>query len=89
MHSIKIYKVDTDIPVCKISENRQTGDLTVPNFDTFDQSHFGDLNGGYIVGATPFALQTQRLANVEFDVVLFDEASQVTLPTGNYGHVGW
>lgn len=81
----KIYKVDTDIPVCKIGENRQTGDLTVPNFDTFDQSHFGDLNGGYIVGATPFALQTQRLANVEFDVVLFDEASQVTLPLAIMG----
>ena len=81
----KIYKVDPDIPVCKIGENRHKGDLTVPNFDTFDQSHFGDMNGGYIVGATPFALQTQRLANVEFDVVLFDEASQVTLPLAIMG----
>jgi len=81
----KIFKVDPDIPVCKIGENRHTGDLTVPIFDTFDQSHFGDLHGGYIIGATPFALQTQRLANVEFDVVLFDEASQVTLPLAIMG----
>jgi DNA replication ATP-dependent helicase Dna2 len=81
----KIPKVDEGISVCKIGENRHTSDLAVPNFDTFDQSGFGDLNGGYVVGATPFALQTQRLANVEFDVVLFDEASQVTLPLAIMG----
>jgi DNA replication ATP-dependent helicase Dna2 len=57
----------------------------VPNFDNFDQSGFGDLSAGYIVGATPFALQTRRLANVEFDVVLFDEASQITLPLAIMG----
>jgi len=81
----KIPKVDESIPVCKIGEKRHTADLTVPNFETFDQSQFLDLNGGYVIGATPFALQTQRLANVEFDVVLFDEASQVTLPLAIMG----
>jgi DNA replication ATP-dependent helicase Dna2 len=81
----KIPNVDDSIPVCKIGEGRHIGDLHVPNFETFDQSRFGDLNGGYVVGATPFALQTQRLANVEFDVVLFDEASQVTLPLAIMG----
>jgi DNA replication ATP-dependent helicase Dna2 len=81
----KIPKVDESIPVCKIGQSRMTDDLAVPNFETFDQSQFGDLNGGYVVGATPFALQTQRLANVEFDVVLFDEASQVTLPLAIMG----
>lgn len=81
----KIYKVDNKIPVCKIGQSRVAGDLDVPNFETFDESHFGDLSGGYIIGATPFALQTQRLTNVEFDVVLFDEASQVTLPLAIMG----
>ncbi len=81
----KIPQVDDSLPVCKIGEARQAGDLVVPNFTTFDESHFADLSGGYIVGATPFALQTQRLANVEFDVVLFDEASQVTLPLAIMG----
>jgi DNA replication ATP-dependent helicase Dna2 len=81
----KIPKVDDGIYVCKIGENRHTSDLVVPNFETFDQSGFGDLNGGYVVGATPFALQTQRLANVEFDAILFDEASQVTLPLAIMG----
>ena len=81
----KISKVDANIPVCKIGEERHAGDLQVPNFETFDQSRFGENKGGYVVGATPFALQSKRLANVEFDVVLFDEASQITLPLAIMG----
>ena len=76
----KIPHLDEDIPVCKIGDERLTGDLQVPNFDRFSVSRFGEINGGYVIGATPFALQSSRLANVEFDVVLFDEASQITLP---------
>jgi DNA replication ATP-dependent helicase Dna2 len=81
----KIPVVDADIPVCKIGEPRHAGDLNVPNHATFDDSRFGELSGGYVIGATPFALQSQRLANVEFDVVLFDEASQITLPLAIMG----
>ena len=81
----KIPKVDDSLTVCKIGESRHISDLDVPNFENFDQSHFGDLINGYIIGATPFSLQTQRLSNVEFDVVLFDEASQVTLPLAIMG----
>jgi DNA replication ATP-dependent helicase Dna2 len=81
----KIPKIDEELVVCKIGAGRHISDLEVPNFENFDQSQFGNLNHGYIVGATTFALQTQRLANVEFDVVLFDEASQVTLPLAIMG----
>jgi len=81
----KIPQVDANLPVCKIGEERLTGDLNVPNFETFDQSHFAEKSGGDVVGATPFALQSQRLANVEFDVVLFDEVSQITLPLAIMG----
>jgi DNA replication ATP-dependent helicase Dna2 len=81
----KIPQVDPSIQVCKIGEARHAADLQVPNFEQFEQSHFGEQSGGYVVGATPFALQTQRLANVEFDVVLFDEASQITLPLAIMG----
>jgi len=37
-------------------------------------------NDGYVVGATPFATCTQRLEQFEFDAIIFDEASQVTVP---------
>jgi DNA replication ATP-dependent helicase Dna2 len=81
----KIPQVDDSIPVCKIGQGRHAGDLDVPNFERFDQSRFGENSGGYVIGATPFALQSRRLSGVEFDVVLFDEASQLTLPLAIMG----
>ena len=36
--------------------------------------------GGYVVGATPFATCSTRLQGCAFDTVIFDEASQVTVP---------
>lgn len=81
----KIPKVDSAIPVCKIGEGRHSDDLDVPNFETFASSRFGENSGGYVIGATPFALQSRRLSGVEFDVVLFDEASQITLPLAIMG----
>lgn len=35
---------------------------------------------GYVMGATPFATCTDRLSSYQFDTIIFDEASQVTLP---------
>ncbi len=35
---------------------------------------------GYVVGATPFAAAGERLKNYEFDTLLVDEASQMTVP---------
>jgi DNA replication ATP-dependent helicase Dna2 len=81
----KIPEVDSAIPVCKIGEGRHIDDLEVPNYKTFASSRFGENSGGYVVGATPFALQSRRLSGVEFDVVLFDEASQITLPLAIMG----
>lgn len=81
----KIPKVDSAIPVCKIGEGRHSDDLDVPNFETFASSRFGENSGGYVIGATPFALQSRRLSGVEFDVVLFDEASQIMLPLAIMG----
>lgn len=81
----KVPQVGDSIPVCKIGEGRHAGDLDVPNFERFDQSRFGENSGGYVIGATPFALQSRRLSGVEFDVALFDEASQITLPLAIMG----
>ena len=36
-------------------------------------------DGGYVIGATPFATCNARLEHCEFDTVIFDEASQVTV----------
>jgi len=81
----KILQVDENIAVCKIGPTQNNDDLNVPGFESFDESHFGNIHEGYVIGATPFAVQTERLSNVEFDVVLFDEASQVTLPLAIMG----
>lgn len=82
----KINQVDPQIPICKVGVEHGLDDLgDISNFKNFSTSGFGDLNGGYVIGATPFTLQTQRLAGVEFDVVLFDEASQITLPLAIMG----
>jgi DNA replication ATP-dependent helicase Dna2 len=84
----KIADLDMDVPVCKIGSEKQAGDLRVENFENFMESAYGDRPGGYIIGATPFCRMSQRLANVEFDVVIFDEASQVTLPLAIMGMLG-
>jgi DNA replication ATP-dependent helicase Dna2 len=81
----KIASVDDLLAVCKIGDHHQGDEVTVENYSSFMESSFGEIQGGYIVGATPFALQTNRLSNVDFDVVLIDEASQVTLPLAIMG----
>lgn len=81
----KIAQVNPNIAVCKIGHQRHIEDLKTPCYESFQESGFNEYNHGYVIGATPFSVQSQRLANVEFDVVLFDEASQVTLPLAIMG----
>ncbi len=81
----KIYSVDSALPVCKIGLESRAGDLKIKNYENFILSGFDQLTGGYAVGATPFALRSNRLSGVEFDVILFDESSQITLPLAIMG----
>ena len=81
----KIYLVDSALPVCKIGIESRAGDLKVKNYENFVLSGFDELRGGYAVGATPFALQSNRLSGIEFDVIIFDESSQITLPLAIMG----
>ena len=75
----------TAVPTCKIGHPSHADDLRVDNFESFADAGFGRLRSGYVVGATPFATRTSRLSDVEFDTVIFDEASQITLPLAVLG----
>jgi DNA replication ATP-dependent helicase Dna2 len=46
----------------------------------FRELSFAKDAGGYVIAATPFALRSARLAGKDFDTVIIDEASQVTVP---------
>jgi DNA replication ATP-dependent helicase Dna2 len=76
----------TPVSFCKIGREARADDLDgVDNYETFELSPLTELSGSYIIGATPFATRTQRLSGVEFDTVIFDEASQITLPLAVMG----
>jgi DNA replication ATP-dependent helicase Dna2 len=80
LHELSLRHDDTPATVVKIGHPARASDLLVENFPTFDSSPLPDLSGGYIVGATPFATRSSRLRGAAFDTVIFDEASQITLP---------
>jgi DNA replication ATP-dependent helicase Dna2 len=53
----------------------------VENYERYGDSPFVEFEEeGYALGATPFAGQTSRLEGATFDTVIFDEASQITVP---------
>jgi DNA replication ATP-dependent helicase Dna2 len=81
----QIYQLDPALPICKIGQESASRNLQPPNYRYFAEVEFAYSEHGYIVGATPFATQSQRLGNVEFDVIVFDEASQITLPLAMMG----
>ena len=81
----KLAEVAPDVPAIKIGQSIQAEDLRVENVEHFNTSPMADLEKGYVIGGTPFALRTQRMTGVEFETVIFDEASQITLPLAMMG----
>ncbi len=65
--------------LAKIAPFRERS-LSVEQYEGFADTPFRASASGYVIGATPFALRTKRLSGVDFDTVIIDEASQVTLP---------
>jgi DNA replication ATP-dependent helicase Dna2 len=81
----KLVEVAPDTPAAKIGRQTRADDLQVENYETFDACPLAEMSSGYVIGATPFATRTSRLSGVEFETVIFDEASQITLPLAVMG----
>lgn len=77
--------VAPQIPVAKIGQESRTDDLETDNYEEFVLCPMAHMSQGYVIGGTPFATRTRRLSGVEFETVIFDEASQITLPLAVMG----
>ena len=71
----------TGVPLVKVGAHGclKGLDSEVPHVEYGNQWR-DQPDGGYVIGATPFATCSARLENFQFDTVIFDEASQVTVP---------
>jgi DNA replication ATP-dependent helicase Dna2 len=66
--------------VCKIDGGVYDPGLQVKQYEYFHLCPFAESGGGYVIGATPYAVQGRLRDQVEFDTVIMDEAGQITLP---------
>jgi DNA replication ATP-dependent helicase Dna2 len=66
--------------VCKIDSGVYDPTLQVKQYEYFHLCPFAESGGGYVIGATPYAVQGRLRDQVEFDTVIMDEAGQITLP---------
>src|SRR5574341_966547 len=87
-----LARVAPDVPAAKIGQPHRADDAwALPtvhgteNYPYFNQSPMAEMDKGYVIGATPFATRTRRLSGVGFDAIIFDEASQITLPLAVMG----
>lgn len=73
--------VEEGVPVAKVSASGGKKSLSdkVQHFEY--ASKWEDIpDTGYVIGATPFATCSERLESFTFDTIIFDEASQITVP---------
>ncbi len=69
------------VPVAKVGPHTQHKGLdeAVPRVGNLGEWDERPTNG-YVVGATPFATCSRRLEDSTFETIVFDEASQITVP---------
>lgn len=79
-----LNKVKTINPECdriaKVGEIGAQLIAGIPLHGTFSECDFDTSLEGFVIGATPYCAFSSRLKTVEFDCVIIDEASQMTLP---------
>lgn len=70
-----------NVPTIKVGASSTVKglDSSIPRFDHWDDWEERP-ESGCVIGATPFATCSARLETFEFDTVIFDEASQITVP---------
>jgi DNA replication ATP-dependent helicase Dna2 len=70
------------VPVVKVGAETQRRGLPaeLPSLSSLAAWIDRPDSGGYAVGATPFATGSARLEGFGFETILFDEASQITVP---------
>ena len=78
----KIREFSSELPIVKVSVATGSKGLNpaIDRVDRFNQWEQASTASHYVVGATPFACRSSRLLNLTFDTVIFDEASQATIP---------
>lgn len=82
----KLTEVSPTTDLAKIGALRRADDLiNVSAYGEFSGCPLESSDQGYVIGVTPFAPRTGRLEGVSFDTVIFDEASQITLPLAIMG----
>jgi DNA replication ATP-dependent helicase Dna2 len=77
--------LSSSIPIIKVGKDTQTDNLDyqgarVQNFEDFSQSGYSNSSRGLIVGATCYAPLTRKLEFMDWDVVIIDEAGQLSIP---------
>lgn len=82
---VKIASVTGFKDLIKVGQSYNQDDLKIDNFEVknfeyFNNSQYSTSTKGLIVGASCYAPRTSRLRDVGFDTIIFDEASQITIP---------
>lgn len=75
-----VARLAPDVDVAKICSEEKDPPDGVPLYGYFANCPLAAREGGYVIGATPFAAESQRLTGWACDTLFLEEASQVTLP---------